>query len=578
MSSPSVAADGGTRRAWLWPLLIALLAVVASLSGVGNQYVQDDIAVIWKNGEVHHLSGVGRLFTHSYWPPPFIPALYRPFASVVFMAQWLAGGGSPIAFRVVSYALYGLTCVGFFRLARVRLPLVVAAVVAALFAVHPVHVEAVAVAVNQSELLVGLLACVMVVLYVRERSRGGPLPTRTQLLLAGLYLTACLMKENALILPGLLIAAEVLLVPTDESIRDRLSFGRRPLLLLMLVAVVFYWVRTQVLGGSLAGTFVAEGLEGLTMSERAMAMLAVVPQWFRLLFWPAHLQADYSPAEIVAQTAWGPEHTLGALLLAASVFATLLSWRRAPMVAFGLVWCAIALFPTSNVLVPTGIVVAERTLFLPSIGMMLAVGGIAALVVARATPRARLLLGAATGVLLALGMFRSITRHPVWHDQFGLWYHTANEDAPRSFHAHEALAEAYFQIGVGRMSEQEYQLAIQFAPPRLSRPMMEYGDRLRQSGFCYPAAQQYRKVIALRPNHIAARTALIACALDLGFYREAAYQARMATAYDWQRLVFQRALFTADSALRVGAPPGTVRLKVSPSDSLGSYVIVGKQK
>jgi hypothetical protein len=488
--SHSPAAGNGTKRAWLWPLTIALLAVVASLSGISNQYVQDDIPIIWKNPAMHHLGGIGRLFTHSYWPPPFILALYRPFASVLFLLQWIAGGGSPLAFRLVSYALYGLTCVALFRLARIRLPLAAAAVAAALFAVHPVHVEAVAVAVNQSELWVGLLACLGVVIYVRERSRGGPLPTRTQLLLAGLYLAACLFKENALVFPGLLVAAEVLLVPTRKSIRARLSFGRRPLLLLMLVAVVFYWVRTRVLGGSLAGTFVAEALVGLTMGQRAIAMLAVVPQWFRLLFWPAHLQADYSPGEIVAQTVWGSGHTLGLLLLAAVVLATLFSWRRAPVIAFGLAWCAVALFPVHNVLVPTGIVLAERTLFLPSIGAMLALGGLGAVLVERATPRWRMILSAATGALLMLGMFRSITRHPVWHDQFGLWYRTANEDAPLSFHAHEALAESYFNVGVERMAEEEYQLAIQFAPPSMTRPMMQYGDKLRLRGYCYPAAQQ----------------------------------------------------------------------------------------
>jgi hypothetical protein len=314
------------------------------------------------------------------------------------------------------------------------------------------------------------------------------------------------------------------------------------------------------------------------MGQRAIAMLAVVPHWFRLLFWPAHLQADYSPGEIVAQTVWGPGQTLGVLLLAAVILATLFCRRRAPMIAFGLAWCAIALFPVHNVLVPTGIVLAERTLFLPSIGAMLALGGLGAVLVERATPRSRMILSAATAALLMLGMFRSLTRHPVWHDQFGLWYRTANEDAPLSFHAHEALAEAYFNVGVERMAEEEYQLAMQFAPPGMTRPMMQYGDKLRQRGYCYPAAQYYRKVIAVHPNHLAARAGLIACTLDLGLYREAALQARLALTYDWQRRAFLAALATADSAIRVNAPTGTVRLAVSASDSLAFYVTVGRKK
>jgi hypothetical protein len=158
----------------------------------------------------------------------------------------------------------------------------------------------------------------------------------------------------------------------------------------VLVGVAFYYVRTRVLGGNLAGTFVAEHLVGLSMGERAIAMLAVVPQWFRLLFWPAHLRADYGPAEFVAQTAWSWDHTLGLMLLTGSLVLAIASWRRAPLATFGICWSTIALFPVSNVLMPTGILLAERTLFLPSVGAMLALGAFATILVGRAGPRVRL--------------------------------------------------------------------------------------------------------------------------------------------------------------------------------------------
>src|ERR1043166_6979756 len=231
---------------WAWPLLIALLAIAASLSGITNQYAQDDIAIIQTNPLLHDLRGIGRVFTEPYWPPPFVPSTYRPLSSgwyalqwlrgggspvafrlvgfllfavsagavvpspypplssVWYALQWLGGGGSPVAFRLVSSLLYAVTAVAVFRLARTRLPVIAAAACAALFAVHPVHVEAVAMAVNQSELWIGLLGCIATGLYVRERSAGGPLPVRTELSLAGLYLAACLFKETGLILPGLL--------------------------------------------------------------------------------------------------------------------------------------------------------------------------------------------------------------------------------------------------------------------------------------------------------------------------------------------------------------------------------------
>jgi hypothetical protein len=304
-------------------------------------------------------------------------------------------------------------------------------------------------------------------------------------------------------------------------------------------------------------------------------MLGVVPHWFRLLFWPAHLQADYSPGEIVGQTVWGPAQSLGTILLLVAVAAAIAARRRAPVVTFGIAWCAIALFPVHNVLVPTGIVLAERTLFLPSVGAMLAVGGFGALLLERATARGRLYLAVAAGGVLTLGLIRSAVRHPVWHDTFKLWYQTGNEDAPRSFRAHAALAEQYFSIGKERMGEQEYRLAMQFAPPSHTNLTMQFADRLRGRGFCYPAVQFYEKLVVLEPDGGGARAALVACLVNLGGYREAMFHARMGISFGWGRDRFQRALATADSALRASAPPGSVRLAASASDPVGTFMTIG---
>jgi tetratricopeptide (TPR) repeat protein len=565
-------------RPWVWPFLVGILALAASIGGLSNQFTQDDIPIIWKNPAIHSLGGIAELFTRAYWPPPFLQALYRPLASVSFALEWALGGGSPMMFRVVSYLLYAGVSVGVFYVARLRLPTIVAFGAAALFAVHPLHVEAVAVAVNQSELWVGLLFCVAVYRYVRVRDRGEALSGRELLLLAGLYLVACLFKETALVLPGMLVAAEVLLVRNSQPVRVRIAQGRLPLLLLMLVALAFYWVRTQVLSGSLLGTFVVETLVGLSMGERALTMLAVVPEWLRLMLWPAHLRADYSAAELVAHTAWGPMQTLGLLILLILVALLIAAWRRAPVIAFGLAWCAIGIFPVHNVLVPTGIVLAERTLFLPSIGAMLVLGGLGSLLLERASHSTRVVLASVTGILLVLGAYRSTTRHPVWSDQFNLWYQTATVDAPRSFRAHEALAEAYFQIEMERMAEVEYRLAIQYAPRQLTRPSMSYAHRLRSRGFCYPAAALYRKALQVYPSFLAAQAGLIACALDLGLYREAALNARLAISMDWERPAFQIALAVADSALRAGAPPGTVRLRIPDKYVMSEVLTVGPRK
>jgi hypothetical protein len=553
---------------------LVFLALAASISGIGNQFAQDDFAIILKNPRVHDLWNGWKFFTQSYWPPPAVPDLYRPLALLSFALQWAIGGDSALVFRIFSYLLYAVVCTQVLRVARLQLTRAPAFAAAALFAVHPVHVEAVAMAVNQGELWVALFCCLAVLIYVKARRAEGPVGARTELAISGLFLVACLFKENALVLPGLLVAAEVLLVRSPAPWRTRVRQVRRLFFLLTLVAVSFYGVRTLVLKGDLVGSFTAEGLANLTMAQRALTMLVVVPHWFRLLLWPAHLQGDYSPGEIVGQTAWGASQTIGLLSMFLAVAVTGWAWRRAPTLAFGLVWSGVALFPVHNVLVPTGIVLAERTLFLPSVGMMIALGAIGELLMTRTAYRAQVALAGIVGVLLVLGVYRSTTRHPIWSDQFTLWYHTANRDAPSSYRAHHALAEMFWGAQLEASAEREYRLAIAFSPPGLTQAAVDYADRLRLKGFCYPAIPLYREALGVHPNFLNVRASLVACLLHIGQYREARSLAQIGISYGLQTDSWRKIRATADSAWRVGAPPGTVTIAM-PSDSVVRHIGIG---
>ena len=359
---------------WLLTTAVALLAIGASAPSLPNVFVQDDIPVVLKNQDNHTISTPWTAFTRPYWPKPFSPDLYRPLMSVGLATQWVAGGGSPVVFRVTSILLYVASAVAFFWLAAMLLPVEAAWVAAALFAVHPVHVEAVAVAVNQGELIVGLIATLWVGMYIGARRRGD-LGVRSSIGFVATYLVACFFKENAVILPGLLIAAEMTVIRDDRPFMSRVAAVRPLVLALAATGLAFLSVRSAVLD-NVVGSFTAEGLQGLSAGQRALTMLGVVPEWLRLFAWPAHLQADYSPQEITGALAWGTAQTLGLFILASAVIGALAARRTAPVATFGIIWVAIALFPVSNVLVPTGIVLAERTLYLASVGFLLIVGAL----------------------------------------------------------------------------------------------------------------------------------------------------------------------------------------------------------
>ena len=238
-------------RVWLYAAVM-VLAVVASATGLSNGFALDDLALVVDNARVHSLDHWWRLFGRPYWPPQYGASLYRPLVTLAHALQWSAGGGAPWVFHLCSIVFYAaLSALVLALLFEVIAPLP-AVIGASLFAVHPVHVEAVANVVGQSELMASLAMVASCIVYVRAR-RTGALDASTILLLSTLYGTAVLCKEHALLLPVLLAALEWFVVAAPAPAKwDALAQRARaaaPLVIsLFVVAAVYLTTRTVVVG------------------------------------------------------------------------------------------------------------------------------------------------------------------------------------------------------------------------------------------------------------------------------------------------------------------------------------------
>jgi 4-amino-4-deoxy-L-arabinose transferase-like glycosyltransferase len=225
-----------------------MLAVAASVTSLGNLFAYDSIPIIRENPDVHTLAAPWELFARQYWPPPFM-GLYRPLSILWFRLQWLVGGGDPWLFHAVSMALSAVTTLVVYALGRRIFPATVAWIAAALFAVHPVHVESIALAINQSEIMVTLLLTASVALYIRAR-QADVFSVKTAATITLFYLMACFTKEQGIVLPGLLLAAEITVVQDRRPWRQRLPTVRLLYLILTLVASIYLFARGHALGGT----------------------------------------------------------------------------------------------------------------------------------------------------------------------------------------------------------------------------------------------------------------------------------------------------------------------------------------
>ncbi len=576
--------DAAAPRWARWaPLVVALLAIAASINGIVNGFTYDDHYIVELNKVVHDLPHWYRAFAESYWPLDWGGDGYRPLTILMFKIEWALGRGSPMPFHATNILLYAVVSVLVWVVSRRLLPAWAALLVAALFAVHPVHVEAVANVVGQSELWVAVCLLAAIALYLGDRLRG-PLRARTAVGVIALYVTGCLFKEHAIVLPAILGIAELTMLDGGRSFRSLLGDRRARIFYLSIagVAILFIAVRGAVLADHGAGIggfqpFTPFSSLKITRFQRTLTAMSVVPEWVRLFYWPARLSSEYGPPDIQIAQGVALWQLPGFLLLAGILSIGVLLRRREPVLSFAIGFVCAALLPSSNFIVPAGIVLAERTLFLPSVGAMLLVGGVAAIVAQRRegslTVRQRTFALAAGAIVLAAGVARSAVRTTVWKDNDTLFAH-AVVDSPLSYRAHYMYGAWLFDKGQKAQGEAEYHRALSLFPydAALSYNMAE---QYRQVGMCGPALPLYRWTRDLSPDFPFGRAAFAHCLLEEGQYAEAKSMALSAITAGGNVKLARRLIFLADSARAAdtesrGASSGTrgaggIRLAGTPS-------------
>lgn len=553
MTDVIAAGNAGRFEKHFWAI-VALLALAASIIGVRNGFAFDDIHVIIKNPRLHTLASPMGLLTETYWRQEMGSMLYRPMTMIVFALEWVVGGGSPVPFHAVSIVLYVALSVAVFRLAQLIMPVRAAFMGAAIFAVHPVHVEAVANVVGQAELWVGLIVVLLVTMYIKARRFGSLRATHIAVIAVG-YMVACGFKEHAIVLPALLVVAELLVVQDQKSTTARVR-SLVPLLVAMAVGgIAFLAARYLVLHG-VAIDSRAEILKEQSFGTRFFTMMEVVIEWVRLFFWPMSLSSDYSFPRIRPHSSFEAAMLPAIAVLAGVTWMAIALRKRIPAATFGISWTGIALLIPSNLVVVTGFVLAERTLLLPSVGFAMCVG-IAlhnALSAAENMPRlARPLLVSGVVTVLLLFTARSVTRSMVWRDNETLFAQTVI-DVPSSHRAHWMRAADLAEHKRTGEALDEMDLAVALGDQNDPLLLTYAGDMFVMAGRCPRALTLYRRALVLAPGNVQLRANTSFCLLNVGKLEEAKAIAQAGTmsATD-DRL--QRMVRMADSlqAVRAGS-------------------------
>ena len=459
---------------------IALLLVVAVLvyaNTLVNGFTYDDNVYILRNQIVTHPSLAGFL------QPLESNNVFRPVYIASFALNWRLAGAQAFGYHLLNLLLHaGVVVLLYLALKRLvessSHSATLAFATALLFAVHPIHTEAVASIAGRSELLaVGYLLAAWL-LHLDDR----PVPA----LLC--FLLALLSKESAVVFVPLVVLGDYARGKLKPFVRYAGIAGFAALYLAM------FWKIEGGRWGEKRVVWLDNPLASLPASWRILNALRIAWKYVGLQVYPASLSCDYSYNAIPLYSAW--RYILPAAAAAVFVIA-LWMWtvltRRSPWLLAGSLYL-VAFSVTANILVPTGTIMGERLAYLPSAGFCLLV----ALLWIRLEERKRTVAWAVLSAILVALAARTVVRNRDWRNNFTL-FSAEVRAVPGNARAHSNVAAEYAKLGELDKARAEYQTALDIFPD-YPDAIENYAILQSRTGHDQDALRLFQRALYVTPN------------------------------------------------------------------------------
>ena len=479
-------------RAWLLALLLVALTIVAYQRAWTAGYIWDDDKYVTENPLLTAPDGLWRI-----WFSRDSPSQYFPLVYTTFRAEHAIWGLDPVGYHWVNILLHAANALLVWRVLRV-LAIPGAWLAAALFALHPVHVESVAWITERKNVLMGLFFLLAVIAWLRFVEGEARSRWRYYALALLLYALSLFSKTTACTMPAaLLLMLWWRRIPITAA---RVAQVTPFVMLGLAMGLLTIWWERHIQGTQ--GELFAMGVtERMLVASRAI--------WFYAskLLWPADLAFSYPKWDISASDL--ADYFWPLLTCAAGVaiyFARRFTGRSVEVAA---VYYIAMLSPMLGLIMLYTFrytYVADHYQYLATIGPFALFAAAITLALQRLAPRSAPVHALAAAALLAPLGVRTWQQCAIYKDEETLWRATIQVN-PSSWMAYNNLGIIQLRRGDVTEAIAQFSKALEL-DPNYAEAHYNLGNALVRNGAVDDAIARYRRALELNPAIVGAHVNL----------------------------------------------------------------------
>lgn len=472
-------------------ILIAALSVIMYANTLKHDFVLDDVAVIQNNKFVKAgLKGIPDILTTFYWQGYWDSnaGLYRPLSLITFAVEHSLSPYNPFIphfFNVFYYAivcclLFEFLCNVFNKLDRRFFLFAVL-----LFIVHPIHAEVVANIKSRDEIL-----CLMFfLLCCRQLYKNEETTLKKTVLASIFFLLALLSKEGAIVFLPVIFLIDYM---KENKV---LSLIKKRAVLLMTSVAWFAWHQYVIFSANspkITYTYMDNSLlASSSFIEQKATALGIFARYIFKSFVPYQLSYDYSYNQIPIIKIYSFFAIIGLITFIFLIYFAIKSFKSNSLVTFCIVMMLLPLLLTGNLFFNIGATMADRFLFIPTIGSCILIC-LLMFKLFSSDPKSGsspVSLRLTLCVIMILFSIRTYTRNRDWSDNFTLFQNDVN-DSPNSarvrYNNALVLQKLYGDKDITR-AQKEYEVCLKIDP--------YYHDAIINLGEIYTKQKAYGAAI-----------------------------------------------------------------------------------